>query len=82
LKKYGGVEVYLHAFLTSAIGGGEWSAARYRRLGGHGGEEENMCPSRESKPDSPVFLAVVMTLVTELSHPTPLGVMASVQVLS
>jgi hypothetical protein len=28
MKTYGGGEVYLHAFLTSALGGGEWSASR------------------------------------------------------
>jgi hypothetical protein len=24
IKKYGGVEVWLHTFLTSAVGGGKW----------------------------------------------------------
>jgi hypothetical protein len=28
MKVYWGVEVYLHAFLTSALEGGEWSASR------------------------------------------------------
>jgi len=28
MKMYGGVEVYLHALLTSTLDGGEWSASR------------------------------------------------------
>jgi hypothetical protein len=28
MKAYGGVDLYLHAFLTSAVDGGEWSASR------------------------------------------------------
>jgi hypothetical protein len=28
MKTYGGVEEYLHAFLTSALDGGEWLALR------------------------------------------------------
>jgi len=28
VKTYGGMEVQLHAFLTSALDGGEWSASR------------------------------------------------------
>jgi len=28
VKTYGRMEVYLHAFLTSALGGGDWSAVR------------------------------------------------------
>jgi hypothetical protein len=28
MKAYGGVDVYLHIFLTSAVVGGEWSASR------------------------------------------------------
>jgi hypothetical protein len=28
MKAYGGVDVYIHIFLTSAIAGGEWSASR------------------------------------------------------
>jgi hypothetical protein len=49
MKTYGGVDIYIHVFLTSAVVGGEWSASRlglftakgnspryplYRRLGG------------------------------------------------
>jgi hypothetical protein len=32
MKTYWGVEVYLHAFLTSALDGGEWSASRPGRF--------------------------------------------------
>jgi hypothetical protein len=32
MKTYWGVEVYLHAFLTSAQDGGEWSASRPGRF--------------------------------------------------
>jgi hypothetical protein len=32
MKKYWGVKVYLHAFLTSALDGGEWSALRPGRF--------------------------------------------------
>jgi hypothetical protein len=28
MKVYGGVDVYIHIFLTSALAGGEWSASR------------------------------------------------------
>jgi hypothetical protein len=28
MKAYGGVDVYSHIFLTSALAGGEWSASR------------------------------------------------------
>jgi hypothetical protein len=27
MKAYGGVDVYIHIFFTSAVHGGEWSAA-------------------------------------------------------
>jgi hypothetical protein len=27
MKSYGGVDVYIHVFLTSALVGGEWSAS-------------------------------------------------------
>jgi hypothetical protein len=32
MKKYWGMEVYLHAFLTSALDGGQWSASRPSRF--------------------------------------------------
>jgi hypothetical protein len=32
MKVYCGVDVWLHAFLTSAIGGGEWLASRPDRF--------------------------------------------------
>jgi hypothetical protein len=32
MKEYWGVELYLHAFLTSALGGSEWSASRPSRF--------------------------------------------------
>jgi hypothetical protein len=28
MKTYGGVDVYIHTFLTSALVGGEWSVSR------------------------------------------------------
>jgi hypothetical protein len=28
MKAYGGMDVYIHAFLNSALAGGEWSASR------------------------------------------------------
>jgi hypothetical protein len=28
MKTYGGVDVYIHILLTSALDGGEWSASR------------------------------------------------------
>jgi hypothetical protein len=32
MKTYGGVDVYMHVFLTSALVGGEWSASRPGRF--------------------------------------------------
>jgi hypothetical protein len=32
MKAYGGVDVYSHIFLTSAVAGGEWSASRPGRF--------------------------------------------------
>jgi hypothetical protein len=32
MKAYGGVDVYIHVFLTSAQAGGEWSASRPDRF--------------------------------------------------
>jgi hypothetical protein len=32
MKEYGGVDVYIHIFLTSALAGGEWSASRLGRF--------------------------------------------------
>jgi hypothetical protein len=32
MKAYGGVDVYIHIFLTSALFGGEWSASRPGRF--------------------------------------------------
>jgi hypothetical protein len=28
MMAYGGVDIYIHIFLTSALAGGEWSASR------------------------------------------------------
>jgi hypothetical protein len=32
MKAYGGVDVYIHIFLTSALVGGDWSASRPGRF--------------------------------------------------
>jgi hypothetical protein len=32
MKAYGGVDVYIHIFLTSALAGGEWSTSRPGRF--------------------------------------------------
>jgi hypothetical protein len=32
MKPYGGVDVYIHIFLTSELAGGEWSALRPSRF--------------------------------------------------
>jgi hypothetical protein len=32
MKAYGGVDVYIHIFLTSTLVGGEWSASRTGRF--------------------------------------------------
>jgi hypothetical protein len=32
MKAYGGVDIYIHIFLTSALAGGEWSASRPGRF--------------------------------------------------
>jgi hypothetical protein len=32
MKAYGGVDVYIHTSLTSALVGGEWSASRFGRF--------------------------------------------------
>jgi hypothetical protein len=32
MKTYGGVDVYIHIFLTSTLVGGEWSASRPSRF--------------------------------------------------
>jgi hypothetical protein len=32
MKTYGGVDVWIHVFLTSALVGGEWSASRPGRF--------------------------------------------------
>jgi hypothetical protein len=32
MKAYGGVDVYVHIFLTSALAGGEWSTSRPGRF--------------------------------------------------
>jgi hypothetical protein len=32
MKAYGGMDVYVHIFLTSSLVGGEWSASRPGRL--------------------------------------------------
>jgi hypothetical protein len=65
MKTYGGVEVQLHPFLTSAVGAGESSASRSARFtpwlggpesrSGRGGEKKyNLrCPCREWSPGRP-----------------------------
>jgi hypothetical protein len=63
MKVYGGVDVQIDGFLTSAIVGGEWSASRPgrfsprfpldKRLGGPqhwSGEEKILVPNRTRNP--------------------------------
>jgi hypothetical protein len=45
MKAYGGVDVKIHIFLTSALGGGEWSASRHCRFSP--GERAPGTPLRE-----------------------------------
>jgi hypothetical protein len=58
MKTYGGMKVYLHVYLTSALNESEWSASHSRypldsRTGGPqslykcGGKERNLGPYRE-----------------------------------
>jgi hypothetical protein len=72
MKAYGGVDVWIHIFLTSAVAGGEWSASRPgerapgypldRMLGGpqsrSGRRGENYWPYRGSNSDTSVVQSV------------------------
>jgi hypothetical protein len=72
VTSYGGVEVSIHAFLTSALDGGQWIPQLARRLFGHrnpsgrDGEGEKSCTSRESNLGRPAHS--LETIMTELSR--------------
>jgi len=80
---YWGMEVYLHAFLTSAVDGGEWSASQTnhfingvkssqypldRRLGGPQSQSE--CDGEE-KYEPPRAAGSQVTILTVLSRTVP-----------
>jgi hypothetical protein len=67
MKAYGGVDVQIHIFLTSALVGGEWSVSRScrvtpgdKRLGGpqsrsgRRGEDQNLDPNPDPSVVQPV----------------------------
>jgi hypothetical protein len=80
MKAYWRVKVYLHAFLTSALDGGEWSASRSgpftpgtHWIGGwmdpraeHGSEEKNSQHVTGLEP--PIIQPVAQRYITELSR--------------
>jgi hypothetical protein len=79
MKRCGGVEVQLYAFVTFALGVGEWStsysdhftlrgrACQYpfdNGQGGHSSDEKNLSSSWESNPGCTTYSLV--TILTEL----------------
>jgi hypothetical protein len=85
MKAYGGVDVYIHIFLTSALAGGEWSASRLCRftpgthwIGGWVGpragpddvEKRNSWTYRGSNSD-PSVVQVVASRYTDYAIPAP-----------
>jgi hypothetical protein len=81
IRTYGGVEVWLHTFLTSALDGGEWSASRpscctprerapgIHCVGGRVGHNTGLIAVAKRKILTPVIQLVAETLYW-LSYPS------------
>jgi hypothetical protein len=52
MKTYGGMDVYIHIFLTSALAEGEWSAPRTCRFNSRGKSSQDPLDKRVGGPQS------------------------------
>jgi len=63
MNTYWGVEVQLHALLTSALGGGEWSASRYGRLTPQGKIPRYSLDRRHGMVVGPSTLIIIIIII-------------------